>query len=145
MAVRGVLRSLKAGYVPVNWKLHGNADAGEPYNLRPFQHVLKPGCHADARLLCVLRSGCELNAKGIPLVKSTWRRTHDPATLNQSASRASCLPGGTEKPISGNAGGLFCAQNLTTTTMLTLNPSSHLMAEIKSQTVRPFVPAVVKR
>lgn len=29
--------------------------------------------------------------------------------------------------------------------MLTLNPSSHLMAEIQSQTVRPFVPAIVKR
>ena len=56
-------------------------------------------------------------AKGIPLAKSTWSRMHDPATLNQSASGASCLPGGTEKPISGNAGGLFCAQNQTNNPM----------------------------
>ena len=53
--------------------------------------------------------------------------------------------GGTVKPISGNAGGLFCALNPTTITMLSLNPSARLMAEIRSQTVRPFVPALIKR
>ena len=29
--------------------------------------------------------------------------------------------------------------------MLSLNPSASLMAEIRSQTVRPFVPALIKR
>ena len=145
MAVEGALRSFKAGYVPVNWKLHGHKPMLANLTTSPFSTRSKTRMLYRCTLACVLRSGCELKAKGIPLVKSTRSGPHESASLNQSASRASCLPGGTEKPISGNAGGLFCALNPTIITMLSLNPSARFMAEIKSQTVRPFVPAVVKR
>ena len=142
---RARLRSFKAGYVPVNWKLHGHKPMLATLTKLPFSTRSKTRMLYRCTLACVYRSGCELNAKGFPLAQSTRSGPHESTSLNQSASRASCLPGGTEKPISGNAGGLFCALNPTTITMLSFNPSARLMAEIRSQTVRPFVPALIKR